>query len=129
MNQSTSILWLVVLAAGGAYPQGRQSQPNSDRTPIVEVVGCLSQSGAGWMLTKASGPAVVPTSFSTPEAVRAAAEKPLGTEQYRLLGTRSFSPESHNGHKMVVRGLLIKGGSDTRINLTSFQMLADTCAK
>ena len=30
---------------------------------------------------------------------------------------------------MAVRGLLIKSGSDTRINVTSFQMLAETCAK
>jgi hypothetical protein len=43
--------------------------------------------------------------------------------------TAPFSPEGHKGHKMVVRGLLIKSGSETRINLTSFQMVAETCAK
>ena len=128
MNQSTSILWLAVLAAAGAYAQG-PSQPNSDQTPIVEVVGCLSPADAGWVLTKASEPAVAPTSFTTPEAVKAAAEKPLGTEQYRLLGAGSFSPESHKGQKMVVRGLLIKSTSNARINLTSFQMLAETCTR
>ena len=129
MNRLTSILWLVVLAASGAYAQGRPSEPNSDQPPIVEVVGCLSQTGADWILAKASEPAAAPTSFTTPEAVKAAAEKPLGTQQYRLLGTSPFSPERHKGHKMVVRGLLIKSGSDARINLTSFQMLAETCAK
>jgi hypothetical protein len=61
--------------------------------------------------------------------VKAAEEKPLGTGQYRLIGTSPFSPERHKGHKLVVKGLLIKNGSDARINLTSFQMLSETCAK
>jgi hypothetical protein len=30
---------------------------------------------------------------------------------------------------MVIKGLLIKSGSDPHINLTSFQMLSETCAK
>ena len=133
MNQSTSIVWLLLFAAvSGAYAQGRSSEPrapSSDQPPIVEVVGCLSQTGADWILTNATDPAVSTTSFTTPEALKAAAEKPLGTQQYRLLGTSPFSPDRHKGHKMAVKGLLIKSGSDTRINLTSFQMLAETCAK
>ena len=130
MNRSTSILWFVVFAVvGGAYAQGRPSETNSDQQSIVEVVGCLSQTNAGWILANASDPATTTTSFTTPEAVKAAAEKPLGSQQYRLLGTSPFSPESHKGHKMVVRGLLIKNGSETRINLTSFQMVAATCGK
>lgn len=130
MNRSTSIVWLLLFAvAGGAYAQGQPSKPSSDRSPLVEVVGCLSQTGGNWILVNATDPAVATTSFTTPEAVKAAAEKPLGTQQYRLLGASPFSPDGHKGHKMVVRGLLIKSGSDTRINLTSFQMVAETCAK
>jgi hypothetical protein len=130
MNRSTSILWLLVLAvAGGAYAQGRPSEPSSDQPSIVEVVGCLSQAGTDWILAKATDPATSSTSFTTPEQVKAAAEKSLGTQQYRLLGTSPFSPDHHKGHKMVVKGLLIKSGSDRRINVTSFQMLAETCAK
>jgi hypothetical protein len=130
MNQSTGIAWLFVAAAVvGAHAQGRQSAASPDRTPIVEVIGCLSQSGADWNLANATDPAVSTTSFTTPEALKAAAEKPLGTQHYRLLGTSPFSPERHKGHKMAVKGLLIKSGSDSRINVTSFQMLAETCAK
>jgi len=129
MKRFSGVLWLVVCAVGGAYAQGRPSEPNSEQAPIVEVVGCLSQTD-GWTLANATEPAVASTSFTTPEAVKAAAEKPLGTLQYRLIGASSFGPEPHKGHKMVVRGLLIKkSGNDTRINLTSFQMLAETCAK
>jgi hypothetical protein len=130
MNQSTGIAWLLVAAAVvGAHAQGRQSAPSPDRTPIVEVVGCLSQAGVDWMLANATDPADSTTVFTTPETLKAAAEKPLGTQKYRLLGTSSFSPERHKGHKMAVKGLLIKSGTDSRINVTSFQMLAETCAK
>jgi hypothetical protein len=129
MKRLSDVLLLVVCAVGGAYAQGRPSEPKSDQAPVVELVGCLSQTGADWILAKASEPAVTSTSFTTPEEVKAAAEKPLGTRQYRLIGASSFDPEGHKGHKMVVKGLLTKSGSDPRINLTSFQMLSETCAK
>jgi hypothetical protein len=129
MKRFNGILWLIVCAVGSAYAQGRGSDPKSDQAPVVEVVGCLSQTGADWILAKASEPASTTTSFTTPEEVKAAAEKPLGTQQYRLIGASPFSPGSHKGHKMVVKGLLIKSGSDAHINLTSFQMLSETCAK
>jgi hypothetical protein len=129
MQRFSGVLWLVVCALGGAYAQSRPPEPKSDQAPVVEVVGCLSQTGADWILAKASEPSATTTSFTTPEEVKAAAEKPLGTQQYRLIGASPFSPESHKGHKMVVKGLLIKSGSDRHINLTSFQMLSESCAK
>src|SRR5579863_6398485 len=128
MNRLTSIVWVLALA-GGASAQSQTSKPSSDPPTLVEVVGCLSQTGANWVLANASDPAPSTTSFTTPEAVKAAAEKPLGTGQIRLLGTAPFSPDGHKGHKMVVRGFLIKSGGETRINLSSFQMVAETCAK
>jgi hypothetical protein len=130
MKQSTGIVWLLAFAAvAGAYAQGPPSEPKVDPAPIVETVGCLSQTGANWILSNATDAAVSKTPFTTPEAVKEAAGKPLGSQKYRLLGTSPFSPESHKGHKIVVRGLLITSGSDTRINVTSLQMLAETCAK
>jgi hypothetical protein len=128
MNRPTGIVFFL-LVIGGASAQSQPSKPNSDRPAIVEVVGCLSQTGANWVLTNASDPAPSTTSFTTPEAVKAAADKPLGTERFQLLGTGPFSPDVHKGHKMVVRGFLIKSGSETRINLSSFQMVAETCTK
>jgi len=130
VKRLTMTVWILVMAAaGGAYAQGRGSETRPDQTPIVEAVGCLSQAGADWILTNASDAAVSTTTFTTPEAVKAAAGKPLSTQQYRLLGTSPFSPDRHKGHKLVVKGLLIKSGSETRINVTSFQMLAETCPK
>ena len=129
MHQSTHILWLFVAAAVGvAHAQGRRGG-SPDQMPIVEVVGCLSQTGTSWMLANATEPASTQSSFTTPDALKAAAEKPLGTQQYRLLGTSPFSPDRHKGHKMAIKGLLIKSDSESRINVTSLQMLAETCAK
>ena len=126
MNRSSILGLLVFAALTVAYSQG---PPPADGPQLVEVVGCLSQAGSNWILANATDPAPATTTFTTPEAIKAAGEKPLGTQQYRLLGTSSFSPEGHKGHKMVVRGLLIRSGSETRINLTSFQMVAETCPK
>src|SRR6476620_11284986 len=115
MNQSSSILGLLVFAAlTVAYAQGR---PPADGPQLVEVVGCLSQTGSNWILANATDPAPATTTFTTPEAIKAAGEKPLGTQEYRLLGTRLFSPETHKGHRMAARGLLIKSGTESRINL------------
>jgi hypothetical protein len=127
MNRSSSIIGLLVFAAlNAAYAQG---PPPADGAQLVEVVGCLSQTGSNWILANATDPAPATTTFTTPEAIKAAGEKPLGTQQYRLLGHKPFSPEAHKGHKMAARGLLIKSGSESRINLTSFQMLASACGK
>jgi hypothetical protein len=88
------------------------------------MIDCLTSELHGTQASRSC-----PTVATTPEAVKAAAEKPLGTGQIRLLGIAPFSPDGHKGHKMVVRGLLIKSGSETRINLTSFQMVSETCTK
>ena len=129
MKRFSGVFCLMVCAVGGAFAQGHSPEPGSDQPPIVGVVGCLSQTAADWILANATEPAVSSTSFTTPEEVKAAAEKPLGTRQYRLIGTSPFAPEPHKGHKMAVKGFLTKSDRDTRINLTSFQMLAETCVK
>jgi hypothetical protein len=129
MKRPIGIVGLLLAASViGAHAQGRGAG-NPDQLPIVEVVGCLSQSASDWILANATEPVTAPTSFTTPEAMKAAAEKPLGTQQYRLLGTTPYDPNQHKGHKIAVRGLLIKSGDDTRINVTSFQMVGESCAK
>jgi hypothetical protein len=129
LKQSIKIVCLVVAAsAGSVYAQGRGAA-RPDLTPIVEAVGCLSQSGSDWILTDATEASTVTTTYTTPEALKAAAARSLGTQRYRLLGVGPFSPEPHKGHTVAARGLLIKGSGDARINLTSLQMLKEKCAK
>jgi hypothetical protein len=114
--------------------QGAQPPPGVGNIPptvdIVEVVGCL-QSGPNdtWLLGRATTPELQRRPNTSPEAVKAAAAKPLGTQQFRLMNISVFNPATHQGHKMAVRGILIKDPKQSRINTMSFQMLDAACAK
>jgi mono/diheme cytochrome c family protein len=93
----------------------------------VEVVGCLTAGPQNaWMLTQASEPigALPPASGrSTP----AATATPLGTQTFHLLDAMAYAPDDHKGHKMNVRGLLIKLPGEQRITISSFEMVSPTC--
>ena len=123
MKKSIGIAcFLVFTAAVGVYGPRRGSNP--DQQPIVEVVGCLSQTGGNWMLANATDAATSTTSFTTPDALKAAA-KPRWRQQSGC-SAPSLIPTAQG---LSGPGLLIKSGSETRINLLSFQMLSETCAK
>ena len=96
---------------------------------LVQSVGCLSR-GANreWLLTKASEPAT--TRDETPSAanVEAAKAKQLGSLEFRLLSVLApYSADSHVGHKMEARGLVLRTPEGNRLNLTSLQMLDARC--
>jgi mono/diheme cytochrome c family protein len=96
----------------------------------VEVVGCLTPGpGNTWMLTNASEPvSVVLTGASASASAPADLDsRTLGTQAFRLLDAMAYSPESHKGHKMYVRGLLIKLPSEQRMTISSFEMIAPSC--
>jgi hypothetical protein len=96
----------------------------------VEVVGCLESAPKDtWMLARATAPEIQRRPTSSPEAVKAAATKALGNQRFRLMNIAVFNPAQHAGHKMVVRGILIKDPKDPRINTMSFQMVDAACAK
>ncbi len=38
-------------------------------------------------------------------------------------------PEEHKGHKVLVKGLLIKDAAGQRLNITSLTTVGQTCAK
>jgi mono/diheme cytochrome c family protein len=89
---------------------------------LVQVVGCLERGpGQAWMLNKTSEPLVVKE--DTPPVSQL-----LGTETFILVSAGAFSPASHVGHKMEARGLLYRAAGENRLNLTSLQMAASTCA-
>ena len=108
-----------------APPQGEQA------IPIVETVGCLSEGpNRTWMLANASEPAKAGRAgFSRPEEVKAAEGRGLGTQQIRLIGMTEMNPGPHRGHKVLIKGLLIKDAAGTRINVTSLKTVGDLCSK
>jgi hypothetical protein len=97
---------------------------------IVEVVGCLAEGpNKTYVLTDATDPVKSDQASTTKTAIEAAKVKPLGTQRYVIIGASEWDPASHKGHKMAVKGLMIKDAKETRLNVTSFQMVDSTCAK
>ena len=97
---------------------------------LVEVVGCLMDGPNGtWVLTNGTEPAVSKTPSTTAAAVAQARARPLGSRRYRLIGVSPFTPAARNGHKVVVKGVVIKDPREPRVNVTSLQTAGETCAK
>jgi hypothetical protein len=108
----------------------QQEQTKRSALEIGAVVGCLeSSSQGGWLLTNGSDPIVSKTQATTSVALKAAEAEPLGHREYQLLGARVFNPSSLRGEKVAVKGVLIKDNKEIRINMTSLQMVAASCAQ
>ena len=108
-----------------APPQGAQA------IPIVETVGCLAEGpNRTWTLTNAAEPSGAGRAgFSRPEDMKAAEGRGLGSQQWALIGMTEMNPGPHRGHKVLVKGLLIKDAKGQRINVTSLKTVRDTCGK
>ena len=93
----------------------------------VEVVGCLSSGPRHtWTLTRASEPIAVHPA-ATVFASAAEAPRALGTNTFRLVDGLAYAADAHIGHKMYVRGLLIKLPLEQRITISAFETLSPTC--
>ena len=75
--------------------------------------------GAGLRAGRAAGEAP-----KAPEA-----PKPLGTRTITLLDAMAYSPDAHKGHKMSVRGLLVKLPDEQRMTISSITMVAPACSE
>ena len=107
--------------------EGREGPAEVPSFALVQVVGCLTEGGAGWRLTNAT------------RAVRtrdpsAATEDELGALGARPPGVRTFGlmnvypdPAAHAGHRMAVKGFLIRDPAGDRINVSSLGMVAAAC--
>jgi hypothetical protein len=101
-----------------------------DAVPIVEAIGCLADGADNtWSLSSATEPARSAPGFSKADEVKAAEAKPLGTQWIRLIGLVEMHPEEHKGHKVLVKGLLIRDTTGQRLNITSLATVSQTCAK
>ena len=95
----------------------------------VEVVGCLAAGPQRtWMLTRASTPVVAAAAAAASSTV-AAASTLLGTETFHLVDAMAYAPDDHAGHKMYVRGLLIRLPGEQRMTISAFEMVSPTCSE
>jgi len=135
----------------GMHAQQQQTDLSKPKVPLVSVVGCATQMSDGtWMLTKATDGVESKVLFMSAKEIEEAKTKPLGNNQYKLLGTVDFltkedllndphraeftrpevanaTGQLQNGRKLLVKGLLITVSNEKRLNLVSVQQLADTC--
>jgi cytochrome c5 len=102
-----------------------QSIPNFS---LVRVVGCLMQGpGNAWRLAHASEPVRTRNpAGSKDDELKNSEAKPLGSQSFTLLSLYP-SPDAHKGHRMEVKGFLIRNPSDDRINVSSMMMLGEGC--
>jgi cytochrome c5 len=93
----------------------------------VDVIGCLESAPRNtWLLTHASTPVAVAAGASgQPPAVTENA--PLGSDTFHLVDAIAYAPEQHRGHKIYVRGLLIKLPHEQRMTISSLEMLSTSC--
>jgi mono/diheme cytochrome c family protein len=114
-----------VLSAVQVIPGKAKPPPPVGDFSYVEVVGCLTPGPDDtWLLTNASEPVGL-----APAAAREATitDRPLGTQQLRLLDAMAYSPQSLKGHKMYVKGLLIKLPGEQRMTISSLETIAPSC--
>ena len=94
---------------------------------LVQVSGCLRESGGTWTLTSATDPSRSRTPDLTPEDLQAGGANPLGSGTFRLLEALAYKPGPNKDHKVMVKGLLIRR-PDNRINVTSLEAVAPSCS-
>ena len=98
---------------------------------IISVVGCMTQDGENWTLTKASDPSRLRVAEkATPDELKAAGAKPLGTMTFRLQNLAmlgAFDAQAHKGHKMMAKGPLIRNSSGERVSVTELEMVGSSC--
>jgi hypothetical protein len=110
----------------------RKSADGSVQIPnfrLVEIVGCLTAGpGNTWFLTHSGDPMLTTDGPPATSALAGAATRPLGSQEFRLIGVRSFSPEGHAGQKMQAKGLMYRAPDKDRINLVSLEAVSPSCA-
>jgi hypothetical protein len=115
---ATVVLFLVPAAA--AAQAGK-------KVDIVSVTGCLrEQAGGQWHLVAATEPAA--STANAPQKSEIPAAPPAGTQRYRLIGVSEFALPTHKDKTVVVKGLLIKDATETRLNMTSIVDAVAQCS-
>ena len=107
--------------------EGREGPADVPSFALVQVVGCLTEDAGGWLLT--SSTRAVRTrdpSASTADELSALGARPLGTRTFELMNVYP-NPASHAGHRMAVKGFLIRDPDGDRINVSSLGMVAAAC--
>jgi quinoprotein glucose dehydrogenase len=94
---------------------------------LVQVVGCLSQSGRNWTIATATDPVRTraPEPARDEEAAQLDAASP-GTRTFRLQQVYG-PPAGWSGQRVAAKGFLTKTATDERITVSSLRVLTSKC--
>ena len=109
--------------------EGRDGPSEVPSFALVQVIGCLTENGGGWSLT--SSTRAVRTrdpSAATDDELSALVSRASGTRTFTLMNVYP-NPAEHAGHRMAVKGFLIRDPSGDRINVSSLGMVSAACAQ
>ena len=97
---------------------------------LVQVIGCLTRDrDNSWMVTRTTEPIRTrDPERSTQDAIDALKSAALGTRSFRLLDIPQSKLTISAGHKVEVKGFLIRRPGDDRLNVTSLQTVSSRCA-
>ena len=109
-------------------PEGPQPVPNLS---TVKVIGCLAQVSGRWSMTKGTEPVRTrePETSASAE-ITASGATALGSQTFELRGLdllANFNPDSNNGHKLQVKGVLNRQSAANRISVLSVESVGASC--
>jgi mono/diheme cytochrome c family protein len=101
---------------------------------VVRAIGCFQPGASGtWLLANAAEPKRTRSAdHASPEELQSAAAQPLGSQTYRVQNLEDlsgFKPGALNGHRVQVKGVLIRQANNDRINASSVDDVAASCGK
>ncbi len=123
MIATSRAVLLLVLGVFGVSTGAGQDDPIELRT----VVGCLARDADSWTLERATEGDPSERAFTSQDEIDVSRQQALGSLTYRLLGVGEFGVDTHDGHKVQVKGLRLNIDGELRLNVTSFQHLAPAC--
>ena len=95
---------------------------------LVQVIGCLQNSGDGWMLTQAAPPVRGgKPRHRRPNSWASWPQRRRAPQACAYFGIYS-APNEHKGHRMEAKGFLVKDPDGDRLNVVSLEMIAPACA-
>ena len=109
---------------------GPQPVPNLS---LVRLVGCVAPAAnGGWALTATTEPVRDNNGLATTaEELRASAEAPPGTGMFELQNLEflpaGFTPAAVSGHRVQVKGALVRRPAGDRISVTFLESVAASC--
>jgi hypothetical protein len=108
---------------------GKDGPAQLPNLTVVRVVGCLTSGpNTTWILANATEPVRSRSiNETTPEELKGSATGPLGTQSFRLQNVPDRMV-ANKGHRVQAKGVLIRQYKNDRINVTSLETVAATCA-